>query len=399
MELDLKPQPVQEARVARIDMGHAFNDLIKNVFTGSPKGGGVLDSINREHVNYNPKHLFNEERKKTKLRRYNEDFLLDPEFVDALKSTQVDENKLKNTIAECKETLLAASEGGAKLNNQMQDELISLGRKIGMSDAAMAEPPGFFGKLIRFLGLEKIFGLEKEYDHSKERINAVLDGVEQFMINNQKEAQSVANVLDVQRTVKLMIEGKIPIDKGMETISTIYQKDEKYLKGKDFAGVGADSQVEWVRVNDEDKLVKQSLSDYIKTEARKALQAEGIPQGKGEDKSLVKKGNEIANASLLGDSQEKRRSDPASALLDAVKEGKLIKDKSLSNPHLESLETIGSHMKLNFKITGEITICNEKNEQQGLTSSLKVREIIDEHDSNSTSPSTSPQKSSVVKTI
>lgn len=253
----------KQPRLARIDMGHAFNDLIKKTISNQAQkessGGYVLDAINRKEVNHAP--FAGQERAKTKFRRYNDmDILLDPEFADSLRSTSIDDSGLAQITDKYKTELKELSKLSPSLNNKIQDSLITLGSRVGMSDNQV-ERPGFFRRLWCKI-------CNKPYPGSEERIDRITDGIKQSITENQHEARSVANLLDVQRTVDNMIKGTISIEEGTKAITSIYQKDEKYLKGKDPFGTGPDNKIEWVRLNDKEQIIQQPLINYIQVAAK-----------------------------------------------------------------------------------------------------------------------------------
>ena len=115
-----------KTHIGSIDMGHAFNDLIKNwgrLSDHSPNKesdrGFVLDTLNRDKIN-GAKSKF--------LRYYGDGITLDKDFATALRDSSADYSK---AIEECKKELKALIRVNPKVKKEVMDSLKTLGNRSG----------------------------------------------------------------------------------------------------------------------------------------------------------------------------------------------------------------------------------------------------------------------------
>ena len=128
----------KEVRIGRIDLGHAFNDLIKNWMVGSHtpningNRGTVLDFLNRKKENGGV----------TKFSRHiDRGIILDPEFSQALRDQT---ENITSTLDVCKDELLELMKADNKVRKKLVKSAKTLQKRIGIT--------GFFDKITHQIG-------------------------------------------------------------------------------------------------------------------------------------------------------------------------------------------------------------------------------------------------------
>ena len=215
----------QKTHIGRIDMGHAFNDLIKRwgiheqLPVKNENRGFVLDALNRETVNGG----------KTKFLRYFGDGVtLDPEFAEVLRANI---NEFDDVINDCKNSLSLLMNNDPETAKAINDSIITLCQRIGQPLVKGENP-----------------------------LDGLMARCTNFISSNQKEAESVANLIDVQAKIDQMIktENEEEIESLAKEIRDIYNSDERYLKEKSF-----ENKIEWVRTSQTAPPIKANLYQYI----------------------------------------------------------------------------------------------------------------------------------------
>ena len=306
----------KEVRIGRIDLGHAFNDLIKNWMVGSHtpningNRGTVLDFLNRKKENGGV----------TKFSRHiDRGIILDPEFSQALRDQT---ENITSTLDVCKDELLELMKADNKVRKKLVKSAKTLQKRIGIN--------GFFDKITHQIGnipnktLRNIIGVtvlftrkllqtllfipkkilsiprniallippvknyygQQQHKSDEILINNLFDNCNKYIAKNQKESQSVANVIDIQIIVKNLLEKEHPMERDIreakDKIKAIYQTDQNYLKNKSLK-----DKVEWVNYNESSQPLKMNLNKYIKTQAKqlgkKDLAIQIIKTFKGEN--------------------------------------------------------------------------------------------------------------------
>jgi uncharacterized protein YdaU (DUF1376 family) len=288
----------KEVRIGRIDLGHAFNDLIKNWMVGSHtpningNRGTVLDFLNRKKENGGV----------TKFNRHiDRGIILDPEFAQALRDQT---ENITGTLDTCKGELLELMQADNKVRKKLIKSAETLQKRIGVT--------GVFDKITHQIGnipnktLRNIIGVtvlftrkllqvllfipkkilsipkklamlippvrnyyeQQQHQLDEKLINNLFDDCNKYITKNQEESRSVANLIDIQIIVKNLLKKENPteidVNKATDKIKDIYQTDQNYLKNKSFK-----DKVEWVNSNESSKPLKMNLNKYIKTQAKK----------------------------------------------------------------------------------------------------------------------------------
>lgn len=288
----------KEVRIGRIDLGHAFNDLIKNWMVGShtPNINGnrraVLDFLNRKKENGGV----------TKFSRHvDKKIILDPKFSQALRNQT---ENITSTLDTCKSELLELMKADDKVRKKLVNSAATMQKRMGVT--------GFFDKITHQIGnipnkrLRNIIGgivlftrkllqvllfipkkilsipkklsmlippirsyyKQQQHKSDEKLITNLFDNCNKYITKNQEESQSVANLIDIQIIVKNLLEKDNPIEKDIkeakDKIKDIYKSDQNYLKNKSFK-----DKVEWVNHNKSSEPLKMNLNKYIKTQAKK----------------------------------------------------------------------------------------------------------------------------------
>lgn len=228
--------------IAGIDYGHAFNDLIKrfNPFSSaqSPKGGGILDSLNRSSINGFGSGA------KNKLHRDYEGVFPDPDFAEALRNTAAPEKlEAMHEAADKAVQEIAALQDSGTSKKEIKKIVKTLCARMGhkIDEKAMQ-------------------------DKSVDGYVAVLTSASKnFVTKNAEEAKSVANMIDVQVEVDKALKADKAIDKeaiiNNPKIMELYEQDKLYLKG------GVSSKIKWPKTDKDKKPFEGSLSEYVEHRA------------------------------------------------------------------------------------------------------------------------------------
>ncbi len=288
----------KEVRIGRIDLGHAFNDLIKNWMVGSHtpningNRGAVLDFLNRKKENGGV----------TKFSRHvDKKIILDPKFSQALRNQT---ENITSTLDTCKSELLELMKADDKVRKKLVNSAATMQKRMGVT--------GFFDKITHQIGnipnkrLRNIIGgivlftrkllqvllfipkkilsipkklsmlippirsyyKQQQHKSDEKLITNLFDNCNKYITKNQEESQSVANLIDIQIIVKNLLEKDNPIEKDIkeakDKIKDIYKSDQNYLKNKSFK-----DKVEWVNHTKSSEPLKMNLNKYIKTQAKK----------------------------------------------------------------------------------------------------------------------------------
>ncbi len=128
----------EEVRIGRIDLGHAFNDLIKNWMVGSHtpningNRGTVLDFLNRQKENGGV----------TKFSRHiDRKIILDPEFAQALRNQT---ENIADTLNAYKKELLELMKADDKVRKKLVKSAETMQKRMGVT--------GFFDKITHQIG-------------------------------------------------------------------------------------------------------------------------------------------------------------------------------------------------------------------------------------------------------
>lgn len=218
-----------ECRMGRIDFGHALNDLIKDIMGNhAPKmaagRGGVLDAINRLNVN-------DWRNKPTKLRQSYRGMVLDIDFANVLRE-KIDEQALDNNLKKTQQALLNIFQNG--------DEYIKAELRSALKTACirMGDP---------LLDHEKI--------NDELLVKAIISRMRNFVIANQKDAEKVADRIEIQALIEKIATGKATALEKEEiaTRIAVLQHNNPELNTK----------IEWVRRDGETAIFTGTLNEYI----------------------------------------------------------------------------------------------------------------------------------------
>ena len=227
-------------RAARIDFGHAFNDLlnISTVFGGTVrnKDNQVLDFLNRESV------AGLKFGAKSKLWRDYPGMIPTQEMADAFKEVS-QSTGLSQGIAAGREEFLALLE--AMERNKDEEGIAHLKKSL---DAISSNISGV--------------GLDPVLSPKKETINAAFTNIEQFAKDNQQKMADVSKLMQLQVNIDKIIEGK---KKGNEpTKEQIDQIKAAYAELEKATGIGQKGGgLEWVKTSASKAAHKGDLESYI----------------------------------------------------------------------------------------------------------------------------------------
>ncbi len=360
----------KEVRIGRIDLGHAFNDLIKNWMVGSHtpningNRGAVLDFLNKKKENGGV----------TKFSRHiDKGIILDPEFAQALRDQTKD---ITGTLNTCKGEILELMKADDKVRKKLVKSAKTMQKRIGIT--------GFLDKIAHRIGnisnktLRNIIGVtvlftrkllkallfipkkilsipkklamlippirnyyeQQQHKSDEKLINDLFDNCNKYIARNQEESQSVANLIDIQIIVKNLLEKENVAEKDIkevkDKIEAIYQADQNYLKNKSLK-----DKVEWVNSSESSKPLKMNLNKYIKTQAmqlgKKDLAMKIIKTFEGKNMVSKEKEVEVNQKGEVGHS------------IDATKEQSIKKDNqhatvaTLNQHHSHHAKDVGQH--------------------------------------------------------
>lgn len=217
-----------ECRMGRIDFGHALNDLVKDILDEhAPKidegRGRVLDAINRLKVNS----LGNVP---TKFRKSYKDIVLDPEFANVLREG-IDTEALTNNLKKVEQILLNIlknEEVDAHIKEELREALKTACKRMGKP-------------------------LDSGEISDEALINAVVVlHVTNFIMENQKDAEKVADLIEMQALIEQVALGKATVADADKRIAEL-QSGNPEFNGK----------IEWVRRDGEKKIFIGTLDEYM----------------------------------------------------------------------------------------------------------------------------------------
>jgi len=232
-------------RVARIDFGHAFNDLLR---FGRIVGGGlinkenqILDFLNRQAVSH-----FNPNRQRSKLWKFYKGLIPSLEMAEALQevaySTGLQDgiNQARSSFDNLIVDLLADSQANSKVINHITKSLIAINNNISSS------------KIRADL-------------HPQALVDLVFKNIEIFCRKNQEKMKDVAILVEMQANIDKMILDKSQIAPEMvEKIKSQY----KDLLTKDGIKLSTGDGIKWVRTDEKISPFKGNIENYIKHRSR-----------------------------------------------------------------------------------------------------------------------------------
>ncbi|MEI6187663.1 MAG: hypothetical protein WCP46_04075 [Alphaproteobacteria bacterium] len=231
-------------RVARIDFGHAFNDLLR---FGSIVGGGVknkenqvLDFLNRRAVAH-----FNPNRQRSKLWKFYKGIVPSLEMAEALREV-AGAPDLQNGIKQAKasfESLIADlskdTTANARVIDHIKQSLVAISNNIGLTAISVELHP--------MLVVDKVF-----------------KNIEAFCKENQKKMMDVAMLMEMQANLDKMILDKsqgMPINqKKIEEVVFQYI----VLQTKEGIALSNERGIRWVKTDEKISAFKGDIQGYIK---------------------------------------------------------------------------------------------------------------------------------------
>lgn len=231
-----------EIRGARIDLGHAFNDLLRfpSVVGGSVrnKSNQVLDFFNREVVSH-----IDPYRQQSKLWRYYKGVVPSLEMAEALEEVSKASglknglNSAKASFASLLHELLKDSKGNAKLIDHIKRSLIYISSGISSSKVS--------------------FNLDPQ-----NLVDLVFSNIEKFCVENQKKIMDVSMLMKMQANLDKMIDDKShgqPVDEDLiKEIKLQYTT----LQAKD--GIVCSKGIRWIKVDEKVPAFEGDIQGYIK---------------------------------------------------------------------------------------------------------------------------------------
>ena len=239
----------EDVRIAQVDLGHAFNDLLASskTFGGQlrNKDNMVLDFLNREEII----HAFPSHRI-PKLWRDYEGIVLSPELVEAFKELSDDAHIAKTTqgiaVAKAKFTSLIKD-----LNPEQDKKAIE---HIKKSLIAINVNAGNITKIDSSLSINEV-------------LDQTCENLEKFCKSNQQQMKGVATLIEMQQKIDKLVDPQINRAEGEllgTEISNIYrelsQKPEFIAhdnKGKQINGI------QWVKTDRDSPAFQGTLDEYI----------------------------------------------------------------------------------------------------------------------------------------
>lgn len=230
-------------RIARIDFGHAFNDLISyNMFGGSKfSKNQILDFVNRETVNKFPAGDI------SKLWRDYSDIIPSAEMAEAFK-------EMANSSR--------MQEGVNAAKKQFQDLVNDLNKDPEKNKETLEHIKKSLIAISDNVTNKKI--------NSKMSVDQVLEqafqNLSSFYQKGQEQMKDVAKLMDIQVKVDQMIMDKKAgksIDKDViKDIKANYKELEQ--NKANFIGKGAGKGIDWVKNEKKNKAFKGNLAEFIK---------------------------------------------------------------------------------------------------------------------------------------
>lgn len=295
-----------KTRIARIDFGHAFNDLINTskVFGGGAKNkeNRVLDFLNRETIGH-----LNKSERTPKLWRDYAGIVPSQELADAFKElgsskeTQIGLATAKAQFADLMKDLRAETPPNKKALNHIKKSLIAINNSV--SDNPIKD---------------NLFNKIKPEDVLKQ----TFENLDKFYAKGQKDMLAVGNVMDLQCKIDKII-NDTPWEKRQDEFNKLKTQHAELI---DESQIEKDIKIiEWVKTDKDTPAFKGTIDEYIKKreseihKSKETLKDKEKPQNKTLtiDKAISKikstfainrKSAEIQN----NDSTTKPRSDAVS---------------------------------------------------------------------------------------
>lgn len=258
-------------RIARIDFGHAANDLTNAFISDRLFGGGVKDKGNRvlDFLNREKIAGFGKEAQLPKLWRDYEGMIPSRELAEAFKELAVAPD-LNAGIKSAKESFL------------------DLVKKAKDSPEALAHITESLNKINEHIGGTKITKL----DDPNKVIEQVFNNMHKFYEDGQAQMHDAAKVMELQCDIdqfikesrdKRVSESGVIRDKGLSNLLTkidiAYKDLEK--REKEGIGLGEGKGIKWLKTGKDNAAFKGTLENYIAERSNQlAPELEQLPEVK-----------------------------------------------------------------------------------------------------------------------
>ncbi len=237
-----------DLRVARIDLGHAFNDLLR---FGPVVGGGIrnrenqiLDFLNRQVVTH-----INPASQQSKLWRYYKGIIPSLEMAESLREIanapdlHKGLNQAKASFASLVDDLLKDPKGNAAVIDHIKRSLIAISDSISLNKIS----PDFHPQLV---------------------VDLVFRNIGNFCSENQKKMMDAAMLMEMQANLDKMIYDKshgIPVEQALiEKVKLQYIA----LQTKDGIALPNNKGIRWVRTNEKGAAFEGNIQGYIKQRSK-----------------------------------------------------------------------------------------------------------------------------------
>ncbi len=235
-------------RVARIDFGHAFNDLLNapKAFGGQVrnKGNQILDFLNRETVSD-----LRPNSRQAKLWRDYDGIVPSAELAKAFK--EMSESKgvtygieqAKKSFGDLVNELLEDPQGNKEVIEHVKNSLIAINNNV--SDVK----------------------IDPKKVNVYEAMQSTFKNLETFYNKGQEQMKDVAKLMDMQVKVDKLVRAhkkKEPLTQETKALLQEVEKAYKELEGAQGIGLGAGKGIEWVKSDKNSKPFKGTLDEFIK---------------------------------------------------------------------------------------------------------------------------------------
>jgi hypothetical protein len=255
---------LDKTRIARIDFGHAFNELLNHISMGGGrvknKENRILDFFNRELVSGCETIKSTGVGGASKLWKNYEGLIPSQEFADALKEIS-DSKNIEEGLNAAKSNFIALVADLSE-NNEKNKELIGHITKslVGINNSES-------------MGVEKINETIFNTTSPQEIISKVFDNLSIFYQENQKQMADVAKLMQAQVNIDQIIndakDNKLPNSELINAIKSQY-KDLELAQG---IGIGVnttgDAKINWIKSDASIEALTGTLDEYIKTRSQK----------------------------------------------------------------------------------------------------------------------------------
>ncbi|RTK92256.1 MAG: hypothetical protein EKK61_05420 [Rickettsiales bacterium] len=267
----------EQKRIARIDFGHAFNDLISyKSFGGRPYSKNkILDFTNRETVNKFPS------GDKAKLWRDYDGIIPSVEMVKAF-TEMANSTKTQEGINNAKQQFLSVVKD-LKNSTPSQDKTLEHIKKSLVAIHNNVADAKINSKKVTI----------------EEAIEQTFKGIEGFYVKNQQQMKDVAKLMDMQIKIDQIIndkkDGKTVDGNIIKEIKDIYQEIEN--NPDNLIRKGAGKGIDWVKNSQNKKAFKGNLDSFIAQRGKDmGLSVEENKLLRQEDFKLPKKRNILVKA-------------------------------------------------------------------------------------------------------